>query len=225
MPRHFLSLLIFLPVMAVAALGHADELSLQGVSELKVVGPVQVHLAHSDYDRIEYEGGQLESTRDGAMVTITASEPSFVMVSASMLNKLEVVEGSVLIMVEGHQRLSLAQVTAPEIKLQLHEQGRFDSDRVTADHLHVVLSGLGKASLDYVEADLFELEMTDHGDMDISGKTREQQVALSGYARYDAETLNSEDATVALDDYASGLIRATNVPLINAAPYTLLSAR
>jgi len=225
MPRHLFSLLIFFPVIAVAAIGHADELSLQGVSEVKVVGPVQLQLAHSEFDRVEYEGGQLEITRDGTTVTLTANEPTFAMVSASVLNKLEVMDGSLLIKVEGHQRLSLTQVTAPEIKLQLHEQGRFDSASVTTEHLHVVLSGLGKASLDFVEADLFELEMSDHGDMDISGKAREQQVALSGYAHYDAEALSSVDATVALDDYASGLIRATNVPLINAAPYTLFSAR
>lgn len=225
MPRHLLSLLIFLPVVAIGAIGHADELSLQGVDELKVVGPVQLQLAHGEDDRVEYEGGQIQFSREGAKVTLTAKEPTFVMVNATMLKNLEILEGSLLIRVEGQQRLSLAQVTAPDIKLQLHEQGRFDSGNVTTGHLHVVLSGLGKASLDYVEADLFELEMTDHGDMDIGGKTREQQVALSGYAHYDADALNSEDATVALDDYASGLIRATNTPLVNAAPFTLISSR
>ena len=225
MPRYLLSLLMCLPMLAQAEFAAAEEASLQDTEQLIVNGPVQVRLTHGAESRIEFDAADIDLKRNNKAVTLSASTATIVMVVLSDLEKLIVHDGQLVIKVEGHQRITLGSIASPEVRLQLIGQGRFDAGQLTTRHLQVALEGQGKASLRYVDADLFELDMTDHGDMDVAGSARQQEVELSGYAHYDAGALASDQATVALDDYAAGLIQAKNSPVVNAAPYTLLTAR
>jgi hypothetical protein len=225
MPRYLLSLLMCLPMLAQAEFAAAEEASLHDTEELIINGPVQVRLTHGAASRIEYDAADIDLSRNEQTVSLVASAATIVIVVLSDLENLVVYDGQLVIKVEGHQRITLGSISAPDVRLQLLGQGRFDAGHLTTQHLQVALEGQGKASLRDVEADLFELDMTDHGDMDVAGSARQQEVELSGYAHYDAKGLASDKATVALDDYAAGLIQAKNLPVVNAAPYTLLSAR
>jgi hypothetical protein len=225
MPRYLLSLLMCLPMLAQAEFAAAEEVSLQDTKQLIVNGSVQVRLTHGTESRIEFDGADISLAQNNNTVTLSATTATIVLVVLSDLESLVVQDGQLIIKVDGYQRVTLGSIAAPEVRLQLMGQGRFDAGRLTTEHLQVALEGQGKASLRHVEADLFELDMTDHGDMDVAGSARQQEVELSGYAHYDAKAMTSDKATVALDDYAAGLIQAKNLPVVNAAPYTLLSAR
>ena len=188
------------------ATGNTERFELIQGDELIVSGPVELVLSHSEQSRIEVVSGDWQITRSGSQVQLNAKAPTLVTMEASNLDKLVVEDGQLFIKVVGNQRLYLPEVSAPEIRLQLLGQARFDADTVLAQHILVALSEQGKASLAHVEADLLELDMTDHGDFNVAGSAKRQQLELSGYSHYDGANLQSDDVTVALTDYSAGSI-------------------
>jgi hypothetical protein len=226
MSQVFLITLIFALVLPAAARasGAPDRFDLVEGDGLTVTGPVELRLSHGAESHVEVVSGDWQVTRNGSEVQLEALAPTLVTIEASCLDKIVMEDGQLFIKVVGDQRLYLPEVSAPEIRLQLLGQARFDADKVAANHLLVALSEQGKASLNQVEAELLELDMTDHGDFNVAGSAKRQQLELSGYSHYDGADLDSEDVTVALTDYSAGFIKAKNSPVVSRSPYTSLSA-
>lgn len=228
MPRFLMSLVLVLPVLAQVAYSKeasAEEVAIDQVNQVKITGPIQVRVTYGDHARLEFDPTQTRLTQDSKHLSLQAETPTFALLEVPSLERLTVVNGVLQIKVDGHKRFAINTLEAPSIRLELADQGRFDSKTLVTEHLQVDLQGQGRASLAHVEADLIELDLSDHGDIDVAGQTRQQQVALSGYAYYDGEALQSTEATVALDDFSAGLIQAANEPVVRAAPYTSLTTR
>ena len=192
---------------------------------ITIEGPIEVRLRYSAVPQLAYDESHVSMSRNGHNVTLTATSPSSVDIHTNFLKGLVLQERQLLVQLEGSERINLARVVAPEIRVALLERARFESDHIDANYLQITLSGQGKASLLNVVAELFELDLKDHGDIDVAGQTRQQDIELSDYSHYDGAKLRSENARVALNGYAAGFIQAVNRPIVKASPYTSLSAR
>lgn len=207
------------------SLENSDDLQITSSDQLVVEGPVKLVLNLAEQSSLISASAEFSTSKLGNVVTLTADQPCEIHLAIPGLASIQATSGQVYIKVSGNERMYLSEVSAPEVHLQLLGRSRFDADNVTTEHLMVTLSEQGKASLDHVEAELLELAITDHGDMDVAGKTKRQQVELSGFSHYDAEDLESDEAMVALSDYSAGSIQAKTAPLVTASPYAALSAR
>ncbi|MFT7243543.1 MAG: hypothetical protein ACI82A_000887 [Candidatus Azotimanducaceae bacterium] len=203
----------------------SSAMELQPTDSLTVEGPIEVRLHYSAMPRLIYDESRVSISRNGHHVTITATRPSTIDIRTNYLKGLTLQERQLLVRLEGSERINLGRVVAPEIRVALLERARFDSDYIVANYLQITLSGQGKASLLDVVADLFELNLNDHSDIDVAGQTRQQDIELSDYSHYDGGELRSENARVALNGYAAAFIQADNQPIVSATPYTSLSAR
>lgn len=218
---------VFLCFIIFSGISHADETQvlLVAADELIVEGPLDIQLAYGMQSLATFDDAKVKFKRVGNQVSFHSTAPAIIVLEVPCLQKLSVQEGSLRVKVEGNERLTLEQISAPSISVQLFERARLDSQLVEAQRFQVSLSDQGRASLNHVDADVFEIKMADHGDLNVAGLTRIQQVELSGYAHYDADMLESQEATVALDDFSAGLIQTKQKPMIFAAPFTSISAR
>lgn len=204
---------------------HSSAMELEPTATITIEGPIEVRLHYSATPRLSYDESQVSISMNGQNVTVTATSPSSIDIRTNYLEALTLQECQVLVRLEGSERIKLGRVVAPEIRVSLLERARFDADYIHADYLQITVSGQGKASLLNVVADLFELDLNDHSDIDVAGHTRQQDIELSDYSHYDGGQLRSENARVALDGYAAAFIQAENQPIVSASPFTSLSAR
>ncbi|MFT7091946.1 MAG: hypothetical protein ACJAYW_001913, partial [Candidatus Azotimanducaceae bacterium] len=146
----------------------AKAMELHPSDTITIEGPIEVRLRYSLMPQLSYDESRVSISRNGHHVTLTATRPSSVDIRTSFLKSLTLQERQLLIRLEGSERISLARVVAPEIRVALLERARFDSDHIDANYIQITLSDQGKASLLNVIADLFELELHDHGDIDVA---------------------------------------------------------
>lgn len=203
----------------------SSAMELQATDSVIIEGPIEVRLGYSAMPHLIYDESRVSISRNEHTVTITATSPSAIDIRTNYLEGLRLQERQLLVRLEGSERINLGRVVAPEIRVALLERARFDSDYIDAGYLQITLSGQGKASLLNVVADLFELNLNDHSDIDVAGRTRQQDIELNDYSHYDGGELRSENAKVALNGYAAAFIQADNQPIVSASPYTSLSAR
>lgn len=192
---------------------------------IEVTGPVEVRIRQGSVTSISWNNEALSVHRSADRVLVSSETPVVLEVEGANFKSLKVRQGQVLVRLEGTERLLLPQVVAAEVRILLMDRSRFDADELTTESLRISLSGQGKASLANVSAGLFELDLRDHGDVEVSGLARSQEVELRDYAHYDGSKFRTENAEVALTDYAAGYIRAANAPTIRSSLYSSLSAR
>ncbi len=193
--------------------------------KISINGPIEIQLGYAEIASVSFDSSLVVIDQRGAEVTFTASEPTKLFLQLRDLDNLHVIDGALLIKLVGSERLRLGQVSAPDVCISLQDRARFESKELSGEHLQISLSGQGKASLSNVVADVFELDLTDHSDIEMAGEIREQDVDIRGYSHYDGTALKSITATVALDGYAAGLIQASNTPTVTASPFSSLSMR
>ena len=199
--------------------------SLGDASRVSISGPIEVRLSFGEMATASFDASAIQVQRSGDSIAFSSSRPAELHLRLNQLEALEIDGGHLLIKLEGSERLRLGRVIAPDIRVSLLERARLESDQVQVQLLQISLSDQGKAALLNVEADILELQLTDHSDIELSGETREQDIDIRGYSHYDGAELKSEQATVALDDYAAGYIQARQTPSIKSAPFASLSAR
>ncbi len=215
-------ILLTLPMLGSAAIPESG-FQLAASDELVLSGPIALRLEYSETSALISTSGDWSTRRQGKVLFVDAQTPTEITLAVPSLARVELNQGQLMVKVQGNERLYLPVVSAPEIRLQLLGQSRFDSEQIATDHLFVAMTEQGKASLAHVKAELLELDMSGHGDMNVAGEAKRQQVELRDYSHYDAHDLQSDEATVALADYAAGLIRGKTKPMIDPAPFTSLS--
>ena len=202
-------------IVTMGAIGlHSTGMELEFRDQITVSGPVEVRLHHSAMPLIKF---------DPSTITVSADQPAHIVIETNLLQSLRIADGVLLVKLEGSERVQISQTSAPEVRVCLSDRARLDADVLDAAHLRVMLAGQGKVSLKNLTADLFVLNIRDESDIDVTGQTRYQDVALSDHSHYNGKELVSEDAKIALEGFAAGFIQATNLPTVKRAPFASLS--
>lgn len=201
----------------------ASETTAIDMDSVIVSGPIEVHVRYADSPSASFDASLIRVDRQGEHLTFTATQPARLELQLKRLERLDVIEGKLSVKVEGNQRLWLGQVAGQDVCVSLLDRSRFDSDEFNGERLRISITGQGKASLRNVIADAFELDLHDHSDLEVTGETRHQDVDIRGYSHYDGTAFKSTHARIALDDYAAGLIQASNAPLVKGSPFSSLS--
>jgi hypothetical protein len=198
---------------------------LGDASRVSISGPIEVRLSFGETAEASFDTSVIQVEKLGDSVVFSSTRPAQLHLRIHQLEALEVTGGELLIKLEGSERLRLGQIIASDIRISLLDRARLESDQLEVRRLQISLSDQGKAALLNVVADVLELELTDHSDIELSGETREQDIDIRGYSHYDGAELKSDQATIALDDYAAGYIQARQTPSITSAPFASLSTR
>tara|TARA_R110002072_G_scaffold64_5_gene345 strand:+ start:12975 stop:13640 length:666 start_codon:yes stop_codon:yes gene_type:complete len=211
-------------IVTMGAIGlHSTGMELESRDQITVSGPVEVRLHHSAMPLIKFDPSTVAVSRNGNQITVSADQPAHIVIETNLLQSLRIADGVLLVKLEGSERVQISQTSAPEVRVCLSDRARLDADVLDAAHLRVMLAGQGKVSLKNLTADLFVLNIRDESDIDVTGQTRYQDVALSDHSHYNGKELVSEDAKIALEGFAAGFIQATNLPTVKRAPFASLS--
>lgn len=238
--------ILFVTLVSMGSHAAAAQVEFRELGEavsVSVEGPIEVKLGYANSASASFNSDLIQMVQRDGKVTFTATpaatnslphsvphsvpqaSPPVLELYLNHLERLDVQEGRLLVKVTGSERLQLGRVAAPEICISVMDRARFDADQLIGERLQIALEGQGKAALLNVVADVFELDLNDHSGLKVTGETRTQEIDIRGYSHYDGAKFKSKQAIVALDDYAAGLIQASNTPTVKGSPFSSLSTR
>ena len=100
---------------------------------------------------------------------------------------------------DGMGKLLNNSLACKDLNLTISGMGDFNFNDIAVENLKILFTGKGNCIIKYLSCGNFlDAELKGMGNLEISGKTREQKVTLSGFGNYGGRNLESNKADVIL---------------------------